>query len=849
MKKIFIKLTIIIIVFLSFNVIKALDEREVLESVVSTSNVESLLVYGGNIEVPTFNITTGNQAHFDTNEGGWYIYENNKWFRVANDYRFNGGTWHYRTQVRIDGTEYKLSYQTSITVDGEEWSFSYCNTCSGEDYSVGWVTSPSYNIEATGNLEFFEREEYHIYTSYIDKSINSFSVTKGVEGGTSPYTFSKVSGPNWINVSESGTVSGTPTVVGTNSDLVVRVTDSESAHKDITIQVDRTALPPELREEITSVVATSNIDTIPVLGENIVKPTFNVTSTPEGPFFANSNCGWYKKIGSNWVLQSSGEFTPGLWQYRAEVILEGEPAESYRLSDNTVVMVDGIDWNASLSGVANEYYAESVTSSEYIVKDYISSIELVGIVEAPKVGNDILEPSIGIESLNNDPNLVNYADVTAQWQYKTGEGFFDWKDASGKFEQGKTYHIRLMVTINGDVYDLKNIATFPVTLNGYNLIQFQLNNKTVGEFIEFSPLNDIYIPNINIKNDNNKVTITWESQSSATKYMVYKSTDGKKYKKVSDVTNNSYVEKSLTYNKTYYYKIKSCDASKCTNYSNVVSKKIKPNKVENFKISSAGTNNIKTAWDKVSVTGYQLQRSTNNKKWSTIKTITKNSTLSYNNKRLSSNKTYYYRVRAYKKVGRKKIYGPWSVVVSTRTAPVKPTIKLSIYDSETISVDIKSSKGATYYLGNTDYLKTFDSESLSNFWRSEPGIMYETGTTGKTLYVRFKACNEENRCSSYTIVSLKFTPKTPSLSLKTSSKKVSVIIGKIDDADGYEIYRSTSKRGKYSLIKSLTNIDELTYENSTKKGKTYYYKIRSYKVVNDTKIYSPYSSIKSIRSK
>ena len=168
MKKIFIKLTIIIIVFLSFNVIKALDEREVLESVVSTSNVESLLVYGGNIEVPTFNITTGTQAHFDTNEGGWYIYENNKWFRVANDYRFNGGTWHYRTQVRIDGTEYKLSYQTSITVDGEEWSFSYCNTCSGEDYSVGWVTSPSYNIEATGNLEFFEREEYHIYTSYID---------------------------------------------------------------------------------------------------------------------------------------------------------------------------------------------------------------------------------------------------------------------------------------------------------------------------------------------------------------------------------------------------------------------------------------------------------------------------------------------------------------------------------------------------------------------------------------------------------------------------------------------------------------------------------------------------------
>lgn len=648
MKKSFIKLTIIFIAFLSFGIVKALDEREVITSVEATSDIESILVYGGNIESPTFNISNGTQAQFEVSESSWHRYENGKWLTVFNGYRFNSGKWYYSMELRLDSDEYKLSSQTSVIVNGEEWSFSYCNSCSGTNYSVGTVTSPSYNLEASGDLEFFKKGSFHIYTNYIDTAIYSFSVSSAVEGGTAPYTFSKTSGPEWVNVSADGTISGTPTTVGNNDDLVVRVTDSTSDYKEITIKVDRTALPPALREEIIYIEATSNTSSIPILGENIINPTFNVTNV-EGPFFASYNCGWYKKIGSNWELQSSGKFTPGVWQYRAQVILQGESAESYRLSDNTVVMVDGIDWNASLSGVGNEYYAESVTSPEYIVKDYISSIELIGTIEAPKVGNDILEPSIGIESLNNDPNLINYADVTSQWQYKTGEGFFDWKDASGKFEQGKTYHIRLMITINGDVYDLKNIATFPVTLNGYNLIQFQLNNKTVGEFIEFSPLNDIYIPNINIKNDNNKATITWESQSSATKYMVYKSTDGKKYKKVSDVTNNSYVEKSLTYNKTYYYKIKSCDASKCTNYSNVVSKKIKPNKVENLKITSAGTNNIKTAWDKVSVTGYQLQRSTNGKKWSTIKTITKNSTLSYNNKRLSSNKTYYYRVEHIKK--------------------------------------------------------------------------------------------------------------------------------------------------------------------------------------------------------
>ena len=40
------------------------------------------------------------------------------------------------------------------------------------------------------------------------------------------------------------------------------------------------------------------------------------------------------------------------------------------------------------------------------------------------------------------------------------------------------------------------------------------------------------------------------------------------------------------------------------------------------------------------------------------------------------------------------------------------------------------------------------------------------------------------------------------------------------------------------------------YVNNTTKGKTYYYKVRSYKLDDsDKKVYSPLSGIKSIRSK
>ena len=851
MKRTFIRLGIIIVLFLCFYNVKALDEREALTTIEATSNINSIIVYGGIIENPTFNVTVGTEAHFIPGQYDWRIYDadNSRWLSRELGYNFNSGKWDYRVQICIDGEagkSYKLNNQTKVRVDGEDWLFSYSSADSGTDYSCGTAYSTNYILEPTGELNFFPYEGYRIFINYINTPIGSFPVTKTVEGGTEPYTFEKVSGPEWINVSATGTVSGTPTEVGNNENLVVRVTDAESNHKEITIPVDRTILTPNLREEITSIVATSNIDTIPVLDGNIVNPTFNITNI-EGPFFANYNCGWYKKIGSNWVIQEEGTFTPGLWQYRGQVILEGKPAETHKLTENTTVTVDGVDWEYGLSGTGNEYYAGAVKSPEYLIKDFITSIELMGTINAPKVDNDIVEPSIGIESVNNDPYLINYVDVTAKWQYKTGDGFFDWEDATGKFEQNKTYHIRLMITVNGDVYDLANIATFPVTFEGYNLTQFQLNNKTVGEFIEFPTLNDVTVPSVSLVSDNNKVTLSWDEQSAATKYLIYRSTDGKKYTKIKEVTTNTYVQTGLTYNRTYYYKVRACDISKCSNYSNVVARKIRPNKVT-LTVKSAGTNNIKLGWDRVTTTGYEVYRSTNNKKWTRVKTITKNSTLEFNNKSLSSNKLYYYKVRAYKTVSGRKVYGSWSDVVYTRTAPVKPKIAVSIRNYNEINIKLSESKGANLYI----IYKSTDGKNYERVYELDaPGVTVDSGNEiGKTYYYKARVCNKYNNCSPLVSASIMQTTKVPTLSVSsTTTKKVSITVSPVEMADGYRVYRSSYKNSKYKMIKDVENLDELTFDNSTKKGYTYYYRVRSYKVVDGVRVYSPLSGYKAIKSK
>lgn len=66
------------------------------------------------------------------------------------------------------------------------------------------------------------------------------------------------------------------------------------------------------------------------------------------------------------------------------------------------------------------------------------------------------------------------------------------------------------------------------------------------------------------------------------------------------------------------------------------------------------------------------------------------------------------------------------------------------------------------------------------------------------------------------------------------------------DADGYMLYRSTSKNGKYRLVGS--DIYPEIADVNVKKGKVYYYKARAYKKINGKKIYSKYSAVVSKRA-
>ena len=194
-----------------------------------------------------------------------------------------------------------------------------------------------------------------------------------------------------------------------------------------------------------------------------------------------------------------------------------------------------------------------------------------------------------------------------------------------------------------------------------------------------------------------------------------------------------------------------------------------------------------------------------------------------------------------------KVYSKY-VSLKMKTSPLSPKVSVSLRDFNSLNVNVSSVRGATKYI---IYHSTSKTGKYTNVGQLSSSGTYKDLNliTGKTYYYKVKSCNSYNKCSTYSsVVSKKVTPKVPVFSLSSTSKGiVTITVSKVTGASGYEIYKSTIKTGKYNRIKTITN--NLSFNDSSLSKKTYYYKTRSYRIVNNKKVYSDYSKIKSIKIK
>ena len=91
---------------------------------------------------------------------------------------------------------------------------------------------------------------------------------------------------------------------------------------------------------------------------------------------------------------------------------------------------------------------------------------------------------------------------------------------------------------------------------------------------------------------------------------------------------------------------------------------------------------------------------------------------------------------------------------------------------------------------------------------------------------------------------------TPTLKITSALKgKVTMSWSQITGETGYQVWYSTSENGTYKKLSNYAGNSTNATANGLTSGKTYYFKIRTYKTTDSGYVYSPFSDVKSVKIK
>ena len=153
-------------------------------------------------------------------------------------------------------------------------------------------------------------------------------------------------------------------------------------------------------------------------------------------------------------------------------------------------------------------------------------------------------------------------------------------------------------------------------------------------------------PSVSINRSNGKPKLSWKAVSGATKYWIYRSTDGKEFKYFDSTTKTSYTNSGAASGTKYYYRVKAVAVvnGKNVTSANSSTKSLFTSLAKPSVSITTSNGKPKITWK--AVTGadkYYVYRSTDGKNFSYWDSTTKTS---YVNSGAKKNTKYYYKVKA-----------------------------------------------------------------------------------------------------------------------------------------------------------------------------------------------------------
>lgn len=281
------------------------------------------------------------------------------------------------------------------------------------------------------------------------------------------------------------------------------------------------------------------------------------------------------------------------------------------------------------------------------------------------------------------------------------------------------------------------------------------------------------------------------------------------------------------------------------------------------KATSRGYNSNKLTWTKTAgAVGYEIYRSTSSSSgFAKIATVTNGATVTYTDKGLAFNTTYYYKIRSYKNSSggqvTLKVKGYYSKVLGSKTALAKPTIsKVASAGYNKIRVTWSKVSGAHGYQLVRSTGKTGKYTTVAKITSGSTVTYTDKGrTTGKKYYYKvrpYRKAGKTNVNGSYSAVLAGKANLAKSgitaLNNKTAAR-MKLTWKQISGAGGYEVYRKRGRAGTYKKVKTIKGGSSLTFTNEKLQSGTYYYKVRAYRTISGKKVYGAFSAEKYAKLK
>ncbi|NMC57165.1 MAG: hypothetical protein GYA50_08100, partial [Eubacteriaceae bacterium] len=349
----------------------------------------------------------------------------------------------------------------------------------------------------------------------------------------------------------------------------------------------------------------------------------------------------------------------------------------------------------------------------------------------------------------------------------------------------------------------------------------------------------------------NSVYVSWGAVSGASGYEIYYcTTQNGTYKLLKATTARYYVHGSLVTGNNYYYKVRPYHIEGRTkiygSFSQVTSAMPVPSKPAPLADNASYTSNIITWAQVAGASGYEIYQ-TNEAGIDEILLSDTGALRTYTHTALITNQIYYYKIKAYRTMSGLKVYGDFSAAVSSIPVPTSPVnLKVTLNSYNSLNITWNAVEGATGYeisrsLSSASGFTSIDTTENASY-------LDNSLITGKTYYYKVRAIIDGIPVvyGDYSIAAgLKVIPTTPVLTVSALAyNSLYISWDEVAGATAYNIYRATSSKGTYSLIKTITDGSTSYVNSGLATGSTYYYKVLACRKEGAVTTYSAYSTIK-----